>query len=474
MKSTLPILGFLAAKASAEFVNAVYYDQWHASNLPGKNVTSAFNQFIIAFTDPSLLMTDPPGNYTPFISVDDIKNQFGNNNTKVTLSIGGWTWTPYFAVFGVWTYTLARYANRQSLLEATANETGRALFAKNIASLVADTGADGVDIDWEYPCGNGIDYKQVPNSEKTGEIETFPLTLEAIRSAIGTDKDLSIAVPGLTRDMICYTNTTVPRLASTVDYFHIMTYDLMNRRDNVTKHHSDVQGSSDAVDAYLAMGLPASKAVLGFAFYAKWFTTDPNSDCSTNPIGCATVAMEDANGNDLGTSGALTFEPANMDPQPIPTNASTSTDGTCGAAVTLMCPETYCCSSGGYCGSTNDYCGTGCQFGWGNCTGIDITSSWQRAQAGSVSDTVRGGEYFWDSTVNIFWTWDTPTFITEKFSKIVADKSLGGVMSWSLGEDTYDNSHILAIRDGVTTLGTTADYNATQLITSRNLRKYRG
>lgn len=28
-------------------------------------------------------------------------------------------------------------------------------------------------------------------------------------------------------------------------------------------------------------------------------------------------------------------------------------------------------------------------------------------------------------------------------------KGLGGVMGWSLGEDTFDNSHILAIQAGV-------------------------
>ena len=51
------------------------------------------------------------------------------------------------------------------------------------------------DIDWEYPGGNGADYKQVPNSEKVYQIDAFPRVLQAIRAAIG-DKLLSIAVPG--------------------------------------------------------------------------------------------------------------------------------------------------------------------------------------------------------------------------------------------------------------------------------------
>jgi chitinase len=52
-----------------------------------------------------------------------------------------------------------------------------------------------IDIDWEYPGGNGADYKQVRNSEKAYQIDAFPKLLAATRAAIG-DKLLSIAVPG--------------------------------------------------------------------------------------------------------------------------------------------------------------------------------------------------------------------------------------------------------------------------------------
>jgi chitinase len=51
------------------------------------------------------------------------------------------------------------------------------------------------DIDWEYPGGNGGDYKHVANSAKTYQIEAYPAFLAEIRLAIG-DKLLSIAVPG--------------------------------------------------------------------------------------------------------------------------------------------------------------------------------------------------------------------------------------------------------------------------------------
>ena len=49
---------------------------------------------------------------------------------------------------------------------------------------------------WEFPGGNGEDYKQVPNDAKQYQIEAYPKALAAIRTAIGHDKILSIAVPG--------------------------------------------------------------------------------------------------------------------------------------------------------------------------------------------------------------------------------------------------------------------------------------
>jgi GH18 family chitinase len=58
-------------------------------------------------------------------------------------------------------------------------------------------------IDWEYPGGNGADYKQVPNSARSYQIEAFPKLLAATRTAIGPNKLLSIAAPGKKgRDLI--------------------------------------------------------------------------------------------------------------------------------------------------------------------------------------------------------------------------------------------------------------------------------
>jgi chitinase len=381
----------------------------------------------MAFANSTLFTTNPAGNFTPFESVAHMRTRFGNG-TKILIAIGGWGDTSGFSL-------------------GASNDTTRALYAKNVAAMLDSVGADGVDIDWEYPGGNGADYKQIPNSAKVSEITTYPLFLAAIREAIGPNKLLTIAVPGLQRDMIAFTPEQAPKIWPSVDYVNIMTYDLMNRRDNITKHHTDIAGSLNTIDNYLSLGLPAYKANLGFAFYSKYFTTDLATDCATHPIGCAVVPLENPDGSDDGKSGALTFEMANY--ASVPTNLTLSPDGSCGATAGHYCASGYCCSLYGFCGNTEAYCGASCLAGYGTCNGTSISTSWAKARNNSITDTVRGGQYYWDSSANLFWTWDTPDLISKKFVEIVAARGLGGVMAWSLGEDSYNWSHLAALRKGV-------------------------
>lgn len=169
-----------------------------------------------------------------------------------------------------------------------------------------------------------------------------------------------------------------------------MAYDLMNRRDNVTNHHTSVEDSLETVDIYIERGFTPSKLILGFAFYAKWFTTEAGADC-TEPIGCPVVELEGPDGSDTLQSGAVTFEVSSYQNNPDFVNAM---------------------------------------------------------ENGKVDEEV-GGAWYWDSGKNVFWTWDTPDLISQKFEKIVAAKGLGGVMAWSLAQDSHDWSHFKAISAGV-------------------------
>ncbi|KAL2073872.1 hypothetical protein VTL71DRAFT_11198 [Oculimacula yallundae] len=418
--------------SALQVVNAryvMYVDQYHLTNLPNRTVTAGIDTVIMAFANSSLFVS-PAGTYKPFEPVSTMRSRF-DDGTKVMVALGGWGDTDGFTA-------------------GAATAESRADFAKNVANMINTLGFDGVDVDWEYAGGNGADYKQKPNSGKVSQIETFPLLLAEIRSAIGPNKLLSIAAPGLQRDMIAYTPEKASAIWTPLDFVNIMTYDLMNRRDNITKHHTDIAGSLAAVEHYLtALSLPPAKAILGFAFYAKYFTTDPAYPCE-NGLGCATVLLEDANGADTGKSAAMTFEIANF--ASAPANLTVSPDGSCGAAVGHFCPSGNCCSAYGYCGSSPDYCGTNCLADYGKCDSISIGALFKEAMANGTTDNVAGGEYHFDKTNNIFWTWDTPALIARKFEEIVKAKALGGVMAWSAGEDSFDWSHMLALQAGVKTM----------------------
>jgi chitinase len=169
----------------------------------------------------------------------------------------------------------------------------------------------------------------------------------------------------------------------------VMSYDLMNRRSNVTSHHTGIQDSIRTIDTYIERGMDANKLILGFAFYAKWFTTQAGVQCDT-PTGCPTAELEKADGTDTGLSGAVTFEAANH-----------------------------------------------------------VEGDFLNAIRNGKEDAEGGGQWYWDAQKSVYWTWDTPALIARKFDEIVKPKGLGGVMAWSLAQDSYDWSRFKAMQTGV-------------------------
>ncbi|KAJ0130176.1 hypothetical protein HZ326_26716, partial [Fusarium oxysporum f. sp. albedinis] len=197
-------LGAAAVANAAISRNILYFDQWHTTELPPKNLTGAVTHVMMSFANSSLFAAQPAAKYKPFQSIKQVRQLF-DHELNVCLSIGGW-------------------GDNSGFDEGVKTSSSRERFAKNIASTVDRLGFDCVDIDWEYPGGNGQDYKQVPNCKKRNEIKAFPLLLKEIKNSIGS-KELSIAVPGLERDMIAYTSGETPRINEFVDFVNVMTYD---------------------------------------------------------------------------------------------------------------------------------------------------------------------------------------------------------------------------------------------------------
>jgi GH18 family chitinase len=196
--------------------------------------------------------------------------------------------------------------------------------------------------------------------------------------------------------MIAFTHSTVPDIVRSVDFFNIMTYDLMNRRDNITKHHTAVANSLEALKAYVERGVPPEKTNLGLAFYVKWFRTAAGVNCSEEPVGCKTELMEDpVTGADLGQAGA---------------------------------------------------------FSWHDEVPRELSKSFRKAEANGVYDETCGGYFYWDETERLFWSWDTPEAIRRKVPAIVKEMKPGGVFAWGLGEDAPKFDHLRAATEAVSSV----------------------
>lgn len=202
--------------------------------------------------------------------------------------------------------------------------------------------------------------------------------------------------------MIAFTETTLPRIFESVDFLNVMTYDLMNRRDNYTRHHSDLQGSIDAIMTYSDPDGFLKDLNVGLGFYVKWFRTAADGPCDIAPgIGCRTDLMEDpVTGADLGKTGA---------------------------------------------------------FSWHDEVPSELTESFARAMEHGVDDVHEGvldGHCYMDKRERIFWSWDTPHSIVKKLEEISdffagyeqkKRDDIGGVFAWGLGEDAPHFEHLKAV-----------------------------
>lgn len=170
----------------------------------------------------------------------DLKKQKPELN--VLLSIGGWG------------------SGRFS--EMAASEEFRQAFARDCDRVVKEFGLDGIDIDWEYPTSSMADISSSPD-----DTENFTLLMRDIRSAIGHNKELTLATVASAQYI------DFKAILPFIDFVNIMAYDMAS----APKHHSALYPSENsgditshqAVTAHLKAGVPPSKLVMGMPFYGR-------------------------------------------------------------------------------------------------------------------------------------------------------------------------------------------------------------
>lgn len=201
-----------------------------------------------------------------------------NPALKVDISVGGW--------------------EAGGFSEAARTAAGRRAFADSAAQLVVDHGADGLDVDWEYPGHGESGIASSPDDRKN-----FTLLLQSVRASLDrtgaahgrTGKNrytLSVAVA----DGPLVSGIDIAAVDEHVDWFNLMTYDFCNAMTPTTCHHAglhaskltpaDARTTDRAVEQFLAAGVPSRKLVIGAAFYGREFGgVNPAHDGLYQPYG---------------------------------------------------------------------------------------------------------------------------------------------------------------------------------------------
>ena len=182
---------------------------------------------------------------------------------KVDISVGGW--------------------EAGGFSEAARTEAGRKAFADSATELVVDHGADGLDIDWEYP-----GHRESGIASSPDDRQNFTLLLQAVRASLdragatrGRTGDNAYTLSIAVADGPFVSDIDIAAVDKYVDGFNLMTYDFCNAMTPTTCHHAglhaskrapaDARTTDRAVEQFLAAGVPSRKLVIGAAFYGREF-----------------------------------------------------------------------------------------------------------------------------------------------------------------------------------------------------------
>jgi chitinase len=170
------------------------------------------------------------------------------------------------------------WADSGPFSDAALTARSRETFARSCADFVRENGFDGVDIDWEYPGGGGMD-KTKGRPEDTPNFTLLLAELrgrlDALGKADGRHYLLTIAAPASARQ---YQRMQLGEIHKLLDWINLMTYDMAGAWSRRTDFHAplyaaDPDGAGPSADAtvrgYLAAGVPPDKLVLGVPFYGR-------------------------------------------------------------------------------------------------------------------------------------------------------------------------------------------------------------
>lgn len=249
-------------EAPAKIVSG-YYAGWSAYSgytplsIPAAQLTHINYAFAKIGDDLKIALGDAYIDPTNFKQLSELKKTFPQ--LKTLIAIGGWNDSGKFS-------------------DVALTDASRTAFADSVVAFIKQYGFNGADIDWEYPVSGGLSTNVTRSADKTN----FTLLLQKLREKLDAQGSLDgmkylLTIAGGAGS--AYTaSTELDKIANYVDYATIMTYDIHGTWDSYTDLNAPLYTPAEAspqykwsvdqsVKAWLAVGFPASKTVVGIPFY---------------------------------------------------------------------------------------------------------------------------------------------------------------------------------------------------------------
>jgi chitinase len=258
---------------------SVYQRNYHVANIPAEKLTHINYAFAKISEVGECALFDSYAAIDKFYTGDKwdpgfLRGNFhqlqilkqNHPNLKTLISVGGWTLSGRFS-------------------DVALTDVSRGKFARSCVAFMVKYGFDGIDVDWEYPVGGGLESNKTRPEDKPN----YTLLLAELRKQLDeqgkTDKKkylLTIAAPAGPKT---YANVELDKIHAHLDWINLMTYDFHGSWSTLTNFNAPLFASAadptedeairkhfnmdSAVKAYLKAGVPADKLVLGVPFYGR-------------------------------------------------------------------------------------------------------------------------------------------------------------------------------------------------------------
>ncbi|KAI9346359.1 glycoside hydrolase superfamily [Pilaira anomala] len=198
------------------------------SSIPFSKYTHIHYAFAIMTEGNTPKWTDDANTET---QLTDLVSNAHTSNTKVLISVGGWS--------------------------------GSITFRYN---------TDGVDIDWEYPGRQGAGCNVFDGSD----ITNYAILLQELRDTLDQEFEKGSKEISIAGDTIGFSGTSadITSIGQSVTRVNMMTYDINGAWNPQTGPNAPLQTSkgasfSSAIDTWTSLGVPANKLTGGLAFYGR-------------------------------------------------------------------------------------------------------------------------------------------------------------------------------------------------------------